>query len=225
MMELVMSDLGLRILHLITNFKLPIPQFLTFATMIAYLKGNFVHKSPAVVQVEVNGVGYEVQISLNTFSKIQGLEKGMLYTSLLIREDAHILYGFFDLAEKEIFQLLISVSGIGSSTARVMLSYMKPDELARAIVQGDTRTLESIKGIGKKTAERVVLELRDKLAKQPLESNISPLKNNTLHQDALNALTALGINRIAADQALKKTLVAEPGLTVEELIKKALRTL
>jgi holliday junction DNA helicase RuvA len=193
--------------------------------MIAYLKGNFVHKSPAVVQVEVNGVGYEVQISLNTFSKIQGLEKGMLYTSLLIREDAHILYGFFDMAEKEIFQLLISVSGIGSSTARVMLSYMKPDELARAIVQGDTRTLESIKGIGKKTAERVVLELRDKLAKQPLESNISPLKNNTLHQDALNALTALGINRIAADQALKKTLVAEPGLTVEELIKKALRTL
>ena len=196
-----------------------------FATMIAYLKGNFIHKSPAVVLVEVNGIGYEVQISLNTFSKIQGLEKGILHTSLLIREDAHILYGFFDVAEKEIFQMLIGVSGIGSSTARVMLSYMKPDELARAIVQGDTRTLEGIKGIGKKTAERVVLELRDKLAKQPLESNISPLKNNTLQQDALNALTALGINRIAADQALKKALEAEPGLTVEELIKKALRIL
>ena len=196
-----------------------------FATMIAYLKGNFIHKSPAVVLVEVNGIGYEVQISLNTFSKIQGLEKGVLHTSLLIREDAHILYGFFDVAEKEIFQMLIGVSGIGSSTARVMLSYMKPDELARAIVQGDTRTLEGIKGIGKKTAERVVLELRDKLAKQPLESNISPLKNNTLQQDALNALTALGINRIAADQALKKALEAEPGLTVEELIKKALRIL
>jgi len=193
--------------------------------MIAYLKGNFIHKSPAVVLVEVNGVGYEVQISLNTFSKIQGLEKGMLHTSLLIREDAHILYGFFDVAEKEIFQMLIGVSGIGSSTARVMLSYMKPDELARSIVQGDTRTLESIKGIGKKTAERVVLELRDKLVKQPLESNISPLKNNTLHQDALNALTALGINRIAADQALKKALEAEPALAVEELIKKALRIL
>ena len=193
--------------------------------MIAYLKGDFIHKSPALVLVEVNGVGYEVQISLNTFSKIQGLEKGILHTCLLIREDAHILYGFFDIAEKEIFQMLISVSGIGASIARVMLSYMKPDELARAIVQGDTRTLEGIKGIGKKTAERVVLELRDKLAKQPLESNISPLKNNTLHQDALNALTALGINRIAADQALKKALEAEPGLTVEELIKKALRIL
>ena len=198
---------------------------LIFAIMIAYLKGNFIHKSPAVVLVEVNGIGYEVQISLNTFSKIQGLEKGVLHTSLLIREDAHILYGFFDVAEKEIFQMLIGVSGIGSSTARVMLSYMKPDELARAIVQGDTRTLEGIKGIGKKTAERVVLELRDKLAKQPLESNISPLKNNTLQQDALNALTALGINRIAADQSLKKALEAEPGLTVEELIKKALRIL
>ena len=193
--------------------------------MIAYLKGDFVHKSPAVVQVDVNGVGYEVQISLNTWSKIQKIDKGMLYTSLLIREDAHILYGFFDLAEKEMFLYLISVSGIGASTARVMLSYMKPDELSRAIIAADIRTLEGIKGIGKKTAERMVLELRDKLAKQPLESNISPLKNNTLQQDALNALTALGINRQAANQALEKILAAESNLSVEELIKKTLRTL
>ena len=183
------------------------------------------HKSPAAVQVEVNGVGYDVQISLNTYTKIQNLEKGILLTILLIREDAHILYGFFDLAEKEIFQHLISVSGIGASTARVMLSYMKPDELARAIIQGDTRTLEGLKGIGKKTAERMVLELRDKLAKNPIDSNISPMINNTLQQDALNALTALGINRQAATQALEKTLAANPNLPVEELIKKALRTL
>ena len=193
--------------------------------MIAYLKGDFVHKSPAVVQVDIGGVGYEVQISLNTYSKIQGSDKGILHTILLIREDAHILYGFFDLAEKEMFQQLLSVSGIGASTARVMLSYMKPDELARAIIQGDTRTLEGIKGIGKKTAERMVVELRDKLAKQPLETNISPMKNNTLQQDALNALTALGINRQAAGQAIEKTLAANPILPVEELIKKALRTL
>ncbi len=193
--------------------------------MIAFLNGNFVHKSPAVVLVEVNGVGYEVQISLNTFSKIQNMEKGTLHTSLLIREDAHILYGFFDLAEKEMFQYLISVSGVGASTARVMLSYMKPDELARAIVQGESKTLEGIKGIGKKTAERLVLELRDKLAKQPLESNIPAMKNNTLQQDALNALTALGINRQAAGQALEKTLAANPNLSVEELIKQALRSL
>ena len=193
--------------------------------MIAYLKGDFVHKSPAVVQVEVNGVGYEVQVSLHTFSKIQHLDKGLLHTSLLIREDAHILYGFFDLAEKEMFQLLISVSGIGASTARVMLSYLKPGELANAILLGDIRTLEGIKGIGKKTAERMVLELRDKVGKQGAESNISPMKNNTLQQDALIALTALGINRQAAGQALEKTLAADPNLPVEELIKKALRTL
>ena len=196
-----------------------------FAAMIAYLKGDFVHKTPASVQVDVNGIGYEVQISLHTYSKIQNLEKGILYTHLLIREDAHILYGFFETAEKEMFQQMISVSGIGASTARVMLSYMKPEELARAIVNSDVRTLESIKGIGKKTAERIVLELRDKLAKQPLETNISTMKNNTLHRDALNALTALGINRLAAEQALNKVLVNEPTLPVEELIKKTLRIL
>ena len=193
--------------------------------MIAFLKGDFVHKTPAVVHIDVNGVGYEVQISLHTYSKIQNLDKGVLHTSLLIREDAHILYGFFDLAEKEMFLQLLSVSGIGASTARVMLSYMKPEELAKAIVQGDSKTLEGIKGIGKKTAERMVLELRDKLAKHPLESNISVLKNNTLHQDALNALTALGINRQAASQAIEKTLAANPNVSVEELIKMALRTL
>jgi Holliday junction DNA helicase RuvA len=193
--------------------------------MIAYLKGDFVHKTPAVVHIDVNGVGYEVQISLHTYSKIQNLDKGVLHTSLLIREDAHVLYGFFDLAEKELFMQLISVSGIGASTARVMLSYMRPEELAKAIIQGDTKTLEGIKGIGKKTAERMVLELRDKLAKHALESNISPLKNNTLHQDALNALTALGISRQAASQAIEKTLAANPNLSVEELIKMALRTL
>jgi holliday junction DNA helicase RuvA len=193
--------------------------------MIAYLKGDFVHKTPASVQVEVNGVGYEVLISLNTYSKIQNLDKGMLHTCLLIREDAHILVGFFDVSEKEMFLHLLGVSGIGASTARVMLSYMKPEELAKAIVQSDTRTLEGIKGIGKKTAERMVLELRDKLAKNPIEANFSPMKNNTLHQDALNALTALGINRQAASQALEKTMAAESNLSVEELIKKALRTL
>jgi Holliday junction DNA helicase RuvA len=193
--------------------------------MIAYLKGDFVYKSPTIVHVDVNGVGYELQISLNTYSKIQNLDKGILYTTLLIREDAHLLYGFFDLPEKEIFLQLISVSGIGASIARVMLSYMKPEEVARAIIQADTRTLESVKGIGKKTAERMIVELRDKLARQPIDLNIPALKNNTLQQDALNALTALGINRQAAAQALEKAMTAEPNLPVEQLIKKALRIL
>ena len=185
-------------------------------------------KSPAAVVVEVGGVGYDVQISLNTYSKIQALETGVLLTHLLVREDAHILYGFFESAEKELFQLLIAVSGIGAGTARVMLSYMKPDEISRAIVQGNSKVLEGIKGIGKKTAERIVLELRDKLAKQPLETTdvtFSSWKGNSLETDALNALIALGINRQAADAAVQKVLQREEGLGVEAVIKKALQSL
>lgn len=193
--------------------------------MIAYLKGQFVNKTPSMLHVEVNGVGYEVQISLNTFSSIQSLDSGVLHTSLLIREDAHILYGFFDLVEKEMFQHLLSVSGIGASTARVILSYMKPDELAKAIIQGDSRALEGIKGIGKKTAERMVLELKDKLVKFNAETNNLPMKNNTLQQDALNALTALGISRQVAGQAIDKVLATHSNIPVEDLIKLALRTL
>lgn len=193
--------------------------------MIAYLKGDFAHKSPATVHIEVSGVGYEVQISLNTYTKIQHLDSGVLYTHLLVREDAHILFGFFDSAEKEMFLHLVAVSGIGASTARVILSYMKPDELAKTIVNGDSRTLEGIKGIGKKTAERIVLELKDKLTKFNVDSNIFPVKNNTLHQDALNALTALGISRQVAGQAIEKVLAANSNLPVEELVKLALRTL
>jgi len=194
--------------------------------MIAFLKGDFVFKSPTVIHIDVGGVGYEVLISLNTYTKIQSLDRGTLHTCLLIREDAHILVGFFEPAEKEMFLHLISVSGIGATTARIMLSYMKPEELARAIVTGDTKTLESLKGIGKKTAERMVLELKDKLAKQPVGANISYLKNNTLHSDALNALMALGIARNAADQAIQRVTQSDPAITsIEEVIKKALKTL
>lgn len=195
--------------------------------MIAFLNGSFVKKTPSYVHVDVNGVGYEVQISLNTYSHIQEQEKGILQTHLIVREDAHILFGFFDLAEKEMFLQLIAISGIGSNTARVMLSYMKPDELSRAIIQGNARALESIKGIGRKTAERIVVELRDKLAKQPVEFdlNISASKGNTLQVDALNALIALGINRQAAEKAIQKVLAQEPEAGVELLIKKALQIL
>jgi Holliday junction DNA helicase RuvA len=196
--------------------------------MIAYLKGTFTRKTPAAVIVDVGGVGYDVQISLNTYSKIQNLESGQLHTYLLVREDAQVLYGFFEGAEKELFQHLISVSGIGAGTARVMLSYLKPDEISKAIVQGNTRVLEGIKGIGKKTAERVVLELRDKLGKtplQPTDTNISSWKNNSLGTDALEALIALGINRQAADVAVQKIIKAEEGLGVEAVIKKALQSL
>lgn len=194
--------------------------------MIAFVRGQFVYKTPAVVHVDVNGTGYELQISLNTYSHIQHLEKGLLYTHLHIREDAHILYGFSEVVEKELFLQLISVSGVGAATARMMLSSMKPGELIQAIVQGNTKQLENIKGIGKKSAERIVLELRDKLNKTNTATNISPLISNTLEQDALNALITLGIPRNAGEQAIQRVMKAEPGITaVEDIIKKALKTL
>jgi holliday junction DNA helicase RuvA len=194
--------------------------------MIAFVKGNFVQKTPAQVLVDVNGVGYEVQISLNTYTAIQALPAGLLHTYLHIREDAHVLYGFSDTREKELFIQLIAVNGIGAATARVMLSSMKADEISRAVVQGNVKLLESIKGIGRKTAERVVLELRDKLAKQVNDTNIAALVNNTLEQDALNALLALGIGRQAAEQAVKKVLSSSPDSEkIEDIIKKALKIL
>jgi len=194
--------------------------------MIAFLRGSFAYKSPALVHLEAGGVGYELQISLNTYSRIESLDNGLLLTYLHIREDAHILYGFFDKPEKDLFILLISVSGVGASTARMMLSAMKPDEITRAILQGNARQLESIKGIGKKSAERIILELRDKVGKNKEESNISPLINNTLEQDALNALITLGIARPAADQAIKKVIHEVSGTDkVEDIIKKALKIL
>jgi holliday junction DNA helicase RuvA len=197
-----------------------------FAAMFAFLKGEFVYKQPAMVAVDVNGVGYEVQISLNTYSRIQGLERGVLFTHLHIQEDKHTLYGFFDPTEKEMFLQLLSVGGVGAATARMMLSSLKPDEIVRAISQGNARVLESIKGIGKKSAERIILELRDKVGKISSGSNISPLINNSLEQDALNALISLGIARNTGEQAVKKVITAQPDLDqVEEIIKKALKLL
>lgn len=194
--------------------------------MIAFLRGDFVLKTPALVHVDVGGVGYELQISLHTYSQIQDLDKGLLLTYLHIREDAHVLYGFFDRTEKDLFIQLISISGVGASTARMMLSSMKPEEITRAILQGNARQLESIKGIGKKSAERVILELRDKLGKGKVDTNISSLIDNSLEQDALNALIALGIARPAAENAVRKVLSDKSETRkVEDIIKKALKTL
>ncbi|AHF15209.1 Holliday junction branch migration protein RuvA [Niabella soli] len=195
--------------------------------MYAYLKGNFVYKTPSTVVVDVNGVGYEVNISLNTFSKIEHADAGLLFVHLLVREDAQLLYGFAEAKEKEIFLGLISVSGIGAGTARLMLSYMKPEEIITAITHGDAKALERIKGIGKKTAERAVLELKDKLGKAGTDLTIEPLQSagSSLMQDALGALMALGINRAMGEGAIRKTMAQEPGIGLEQLIKKALKSL
>ena len=194
--------------------------------MISFLRGDFVLKTPAMLHIDVQGVGYEVQISLHTFSRMQHLEKGLLHIYHQVREDDEILYGFFDIGEKELFIQLLSVSGVGASTARMMLSSMKPEEISRAIVQGEVKLLETIKGIGKKSAERIVLELRDKLGKKMALSNNSPLINNTLEQDALNALVSLGIARPVAEQAIKKLALnnAVPQ-KAEDIIKQVLKIL
>jgi len=194
--------------------------------MYAYLQGKFTYKSPAQVYVDVNGVGYEVNISLNTYSHIQNMEQGKLFTHLQVKEDAHVLFGFFDKMEKDMFILLTGVSGVGAATARMMLSSLKPEEVSRAILQGNIKLLESVKGIGKKTAERLVLELKDKMGKQSLDANLSVHMGNSLEQDALNALTALGITRSQADNAIQKIIRVEPSvLKLEDLIKKALKAI
>jgi holliday junction DNA helicase RuvA len=194
--------------------------------MYAYLQGKFTLKTPAQVYLDVNGVGYEVNISLNTYTHIQPLNEGKLYTFLQIKEDGHTLFGFFDKGEKEMFVQLISVSGVGAATARMMLSHLKPDEVSKAIVQGNIKLLESIKGIGKKTAERLVLELRDKVGKNAAGIEVGAIWGNSLQQDALNALVALGITKQMAETSVQKTLKAEPGINnLEELIKKSLKTI
>ena len=194
--------------------------------MYAYLQGKFTYKSPAQVYVDVNGVGYEVNISLNTYSHIQDLEQGKLFTHLQVKEDAHLLFGFFDKQEKDMFVMLTGISGVGAATARMMLSALKPEEVSLAVVQSNVKLLESVKGIGKKTAERLVLELKDKLGKNVNDANVSMLLGNSLEQDALNALTALGISKVQAENAIQKIIRAEPTVTqLEDLIKKALKAI
>lgn len=195
--------------------------------MIAFVRGQFAVKTAARVVVDVNGVGYELQISLNTYSAISQKESGQLFTYLHITENAQTLFGFAELAEKEMFLHLISVSGVGAATARMMLSGMRPDEIARAIVQGNTKQLESIKGIGKKSAERLVVELKDKLGKQSLEQfPLSAAAPASMDVDAVQALVALGIGRAMAETAVKKTIVTLASDTsLEDIIKHALKNL
>jgi len=195
--------------------------------MIAFVRGKFVQKSPSRVVVDVQGVGYELQISLHTYSAISSREEGLIYTYLHITENAHTLFGFHHPDEKDMFLHLISVSGVGATTARIMLSGMEPREIAAAIVSGNTRQLESIKGIGKKSAERLIVELKDKLGKQ-FSGSIQAVSGvfSTVEGDAVHALVALGIGRVMAEQAVKKTLQSNSEeIGLENLIKLALQSL
>ncbi|MCB0566343.1 MAG: Holliday junction branch migration protein RuvA [Phaeodactylibacter sp.] len=195
--------------------------------MITYIKGNITHKSPTFIVVETGGLGYHVNISLNTYSQVEKMESVKILTHLHIKEDSHTLYGFADAAERSLFVHLISVSGIGPSTAQLMLSSMTPDEMRIAIISEDVNTLKRIKGIGPKTAKRAILDLKDKMLKDSGEEMVlaSP-QDNTIRDEALSALVALQFNRIQAQKALNKALKENPGIAgVEQLIKLALKEL
>lgn len=192
--------------------------------MIAFLKGKLVHKEPTFVIIEVNGVGYQVNISLNTFSEIKDREDVRLATYFQVREDAHILYGFSDDAEKVMFQSLISVNGVGPATAMVILSYLPPSDLRGAILQENAAVLQAVKGVGGKTAQRIILELKDKMRKEPQEANIQGFLHNTMRQEALSALVTLGIGKAAAEKSVDAVLKKSGStLSLEELVKQALK--
>ena len=195
--------------------------------MIAFLKGKLVQLEPTQAIVEVNGVGYQLQISLQTFSEIKEQENIMLHTHLSIREDAHLLYGFSNEAEKKLFQQLISVNGVGPSTAIVMLSYMSSSELKSAIIREDAAALQMIKGIGGKTALRVIIDLKDKLKKESWDDTqpaISIGAHNTVRKEALSALLMLGLPKAAAEKSVDSVLKKSGNtITLEDLVKQALK--
>lgn len=193
--------------------------------MIAHLKGKLVEKNPTDVVIECNGVGYFLNISLNTYSQIPDQENLQLFTHLQVKEDSHTLFGFATKAEREIFRLLISVSGIGASTARTLLSSLEPKQVQEAIVTEDVALIQSIKGIGAKTAQRVIIELKDKIVKTYHLDELSPIKNNTSKEEALSALEVLGFNKKQAEKEVEKIIRMQPEATVEDVIKQALKNL
>lgn len=191
--------------------------------MIGHLNGKLIEKNPTELILECAGVGYELKISLNTFSSIGSEESLKVYTKLIVREDAHILYGFASKEEREMFNHLISVSGIGPNTAMIMLSSMVPDEIAQAIQTEDVRTIQGIKGIGAKTAQRVIIDLKDKMLKMVFSTENIFNQNNTNRFDALNALVSLGFDKKSAEKAIDKVSIGDE--SVEKLIKEALKIL
>ncbi len=193
--------------------------------MITQIEGKLVEKHPTHVVVNCNGLGYEVHISLHTFSQLPDEEYIKLHTHFHVREDVQMLYGFKDTEERDIFRLLIGVSGIGTSTARTMLSSLPPDEIHVAIAGEDVATIQSIKGIGAKTAQRVIIDLKDKVKALPAGAKIQTVSNNTFKEEALSALEVLGYPRRSAEKVIDNLVQSAPESSVEELIRKALNKL
>ena len=193
--------------------------------MIAHIQGKLVEKNPTEVVIDCNGVGYQVNISLHTYSLIPDLGSIKLFTYIQIKEDSHTLFGFAEKSEREIFKMLISVSGIGASIARTMLSSLEPKQIIQAIAVGDVSTVQSIKGIGSKTAQRVILDLKDKVLKVYDLDEVSILQDNTNKDEALSALEVLGFNRKLAEKSVEKIVKENPDASIETIIKQALKNL
>ena len=191
--------------------------------MIAHLNGKLIEKNPTTLIIECAGVGYEVKISLTTFSALGPAESIMIFTQHIVREDAQLLYGFATKEEREMFNHLISVSGIGPNTAMIMLSSLTPEEVAHAIQTDDVKTIQGVKGIGIKTAQRVIIDLKDKMLKITFSSENVFAQNNTNRFDALTALVSLGFDKNTVEKAIDKISTGEE--TVEQLIKQALKIL
>ncbi len=194
--------------------------------MYAYIDGKLVFKCPTYVVIEAGGIGYQINISLNTYSRLPADERCKLYTWLHVKEDAHTLYGFIDEGERRLFLHLISVSGIGAGTGRMILSSITPEEIQTAIVKGDVPLIQRIKGIGPKSAQRIILELQDKLKKEGADTLIAVPQYQTAREEALSALVMLGFAKNLAEKTLDGIIKKESGsLTVEQLIKAALKSL
>ena len=194
--------------------------------MYEFLEGKFEEITPSYVIVDCNGVGYIVEISLTSYSHIKDKKQGKIYTHFVVREDAQIFFGFATIKERELFRQLITVSGIGANTARMMLSSLSADELVKAIINEDSNTISKIKGIGTKTSQRVVIDLHDKLQKWEFSeqtTSISTLSNNKNRQEALLALQTLGFNKVIIEKTLDKLLKENENLNVESLVREALR--
>jgi Holliday junction DNA helicase RuvA len=193
--------------------------------MYAYITGKIAEKSPTFVVLDNQGIGYLINITLNTFTAIGEKEEVRLFTHEQILEDAHNLFGFYSAKERDLFELLISVSGVGCNTARLILSSLTVNELSNAIANDDVKTIQAVKGIGAKTAQRIVIDLKDKLKKNDFPTEIFAVADNTIKTEALSALTILGFSKPSVNKALDRLLKQMPDANVETLIKEALKIL
>ncbi len=199
--------------------------------MYEFIEGNIIELTPAYVIIQTGGVGYLIHISLNTYTQFSNFNKNgkplifKVYVHQIVREDSESLFGFYSTRERELFRLLITVSGIGANTARMILSSLNPDELSRSIVEGNVNVLKSVKGIGLKTAQRMIIDLKDKIGLETSLNDKVPVQNNTIREEALSALVTLGFAKSMVEKVIDKFLATTPDLTVEDLIKQILKSI